>query len=262
MTKRKKIFTIVYTVLWMGVAIVLGLLRPQWTGDERTDGLITDTLVRLCVAAVFFLLLWLGGYDGVLRLRKMSVRELLWCLPSLLIALVNFPFFALLGGGASVDRAELIPLFALYCLSVSLMEESVFRGVVQGMVSENFKKTDPLAEGKTVLVSAAVFSLVHLVNLFTSDMGMTLFQTGYTFLIGFMLSTVLLKTKNLWYCVLIHALFDFGGLLVPMLGKGVAWDLPFWILTVLAGVLCAGHVLGYLYKSYLNKKNQNTEKEV
>lgn len=257
----KKILTVAFTLAMMAVAIVLSCLRPSWTADATADGLITDMLVRVCVAAVFFLLLLFGGYGDCLRIDKRKLRALPWCVPCLLVAVVNFPFSALIGGGARVDRGDLIGLFVLYCLSVSLMEEAVFRGVLYGMIAELFPKKDPFVDCKTVLVSSAIFSAVHLFNLFTAGMGATLLQIGYTFLIGVMLSAVLLKTGSLWVCVLLHALFDFGGLLVPTLGGGVAWDGTFWLLTAVVGVLCAGHIVAYFYKNYPFKNPFKNKKE-
>lgn len=256
MNGKKKIFALVSTFVLTGAAILFEVWRPSWTADSTANGLITDTLVRLCIAAVFFLLLCFGGYGDILRWKKGRGRTILWCLPCFAVAIVNFPFSALIGGGARVDRVDLIPLFALYCLSVSLMEESVFRGVIQGTVADFFKKNDPFADCKTVLVTSVLFSFMHLFNLFGAGMGATFLQMGYTFLLGVMFSAVLLKTGSLWVCIFLHALFDFGGLIVPFLGSGVAWDGAFWTLTVAVGLLCAGHVLGYFYKNYPFKKEK------
>jgi hypothetical protein len=76
---------------------------------------------------------------------------------------------------------------------------------------------------------------------------------GYSFLIGGMLGTVLIKTENLWVCVILHALFDFGGLIVTYLGFGEFQDIIFWILTAIGGILCLIHTLFYIIKR--DKKN-------
>ena len=44
-------------------------------------------------------------------------------------------------------------------------------------------------------------------------------------------------------CVLIHYIFDFGGLLIIQIGSGNPWDVIFWVLTIVGGVFCAGHIL-------------------
>lgn len=58
-----------------------------------------------------------------------------------------------------------------------------------------------------------------------------------------MLAVVFLKTRNLWICVGLHMLFDAGGFLNSDLGTGNPQDLVFWILTAVAGVLCAVHIV-------------------
>ena len=56
-----------------------------------------------------------------------------------------------------------------------------------------------------VLIDAALFGLWHLTNLLVgADVGATLLQVGYSFLIGGMLSAVLLKTGNIWTGVFRH----------------------------------------------------------
>ena len=81
-----------------------------------------------------------------------------------------------------------------------------------------------------------------------ADIVSVLLQIVYSFLIGAMLTVVLFKTRNIWMCVLIHALFNFGGLLTSFIAIGNPWDLVFWILTIVFGVLCAGHIIMALIK--------------
>ena len=128
--------------------------------------------------------------------------------------------------------------FFLQCVLIGVVEELFFRGIVQDVV---WKKTHKL-------------SIWHLVNLmFGQGFATTLLQVGYSFLIGAMLTTLRLVTNNIWLCVLVHALFDFGGNIVNALGSGEVWDVPFWIATVVCGVSCAVWVVAMLVKSDKNK---------
>ena len=176
------------------------------------------------------------------------LKLLLWCLPCFMVALINFPISALISGKAEVIRTDLLGLYAVYVISIALLEELIFRGVLFLIVSDYMR-------GKryqylwTALICSAVFSLFHLTNLFEGmGIGDVLLQCLYTFLIGGMLIITMLKTKNIWLCVIIHALFDFGGLLIVRLGIGNPWDTIFWILTFVGGALCAGHVVYTLLK--------------
>ncbi len=46
---------------------------------------------------------------------------------------------------------------------------------------------------------------------------------------------LLLLTGSLAACVLVHAIYDFGGYLVPRLGTGTIWTAPEVILTAVVG---------------------------
>ena len=89
----------------------------------------------------------------------------------------------------------------------------------------------------SILLTSAVFGLLHLVNLAQSGLPAVLRQIGYSFLIGAMCSVVLIKTHNLWLCVLLHAVFDFGGKLIDTLGVGKIWTPPAILITTVLAVL-------------------------
>jgi membrane protease YdiL (CAAX protease family) len=101
----------------------------------------------------------------------------------------------------------------------------------------------------SIVISSAVFALVHLLNLFAgAGIGSVILQVGYSFLIGGMCSVVLVKTKNIWYCVILHAVYNFAGGVVPECGGGEIWDTPTIILTAVVAVLVAVYVIFMLVK--------------
>ena len=211
--------------------------------DALANKLICGFLSRFGMSLLFIWLLWQFGGRKYLLFDGSFFKSLVWALPCFMVAFINFPYSALISGGSSIDRLELLGLYALYILGISLLEELIFRGIAIVIISDFFKgkKHAPLF---TALISSAVFSLFHLTNLFIgADIGSTMLQCLYTFLIGGMLSVAMLKTKNIWLCTLIHFIFDFGGLLIIEIGLGNPWDTIFWILTIVGGVLCAGHIL-------------------
>lgn len=234
-------------------------------GDKLLSRLLSETVPRLFAAAALAALLLVLGYRELLLPPSAGRRALLWCLPCLFVALANFPYSALISGTATLERPDLLPLFLLKCLSVALLEELFFRGILLPLFAEKFGRpdgknetngtsgTDEAREGRarlvSVLLGAALFALMHLFNLFFgASVGGTLLQVGYTFLIGCMLGAVFFRTKNVWLCVLLHFVFDVGGLIVTDLGSGAFQDPVFWTLTAVFGVLCAVHVAVYLLR--------------
>lgn len=212
--------------------------------DKTLGELLSATVPRLTVSAILVILLVRSEYAGTLKPKLRSFPfALLWSIPCLLVAIVNFPFTALITGAAKIERVDLLWLFLLKCLSIALMEELFFRAL---LVPFFRKLTANRGHGTLlcVLLSSAAFSLMHLANLFFgAELSDTMLQIGYTFLIGCMLAVTLLQTKNVWICVLVHFLFDVGGTIVTDLGSGPFQDLTFWILTAVIGVLCAVHII-------------------
>lgn len=250
MGKRKKYacFAALLILALAGV-VVFTFADIRYTGDDTADGVIKNCLTELCaaicaVAAGAFIY----GKELFCVPKERVKSSLLWCIPCLLCVLANFPYCALIRGTARVERGDLVWIFALYCILIGVFEEILFRGILQRFISSLLTKKK-YADFLCVLFTSLAFALWHLFNITGAGVGATLLQVGYSFLIGAMLSSVMLKSGNVYICVALHAIFDFGGMLVTTLGSGNFQDVGFWILTAVFGVLCCGHVLAYLLKN-------------
>ena len=248
MRKWNLVITILLFILG-AICFIFFDVRPiKIFEDNLANTLLCGFIARIGLSLLFAWMLYQYGGRKYMIFIRQFFRYLLWCLPCLMVAFINFPTSALITNKVEIVRADLLGLYALYVISVALLEEFIFRGVLLVIVSDYLrgKKYQYLL---TALICAAIFSLFHLTNLFEGmSIGDVLLQCLYTFLIGGMLMIVMLKTKNIWLCVLIHAIFDFGGLLIIYLGIGDPQDTIFWILTFVGGALCAGHVVYSLLK--------------
>lgn len=232
--KRSDVFLLVLLVPCAAAVILFGFgLLPFF--DEVLKSLLRETVPRLAAGIYLLVFMCLKGFSESFR-PKWKPLHLLWALPCLAVATVNFPFSALISGKAAIDRGDLLWLFLLKCFGIALLEESFFRALLVPLFKE--KKGNLFA----VLVSAALFGAMHLFNLISGNAGAVFLQVGYTFLLGCMFAVMLLYTGNVWLCILVHFLFDVGGTIVADLGHGPVWDTPFWILTAAAGILCAVHI--------------------
>ena len=247
----KKVFlpiTIILIVLSITCFIVFEIVHVQILSDEIANKFLTGFFSRFALGLLFLWLLFsFGGKDCLVCNRK-SLKGLAWSLPCFMVAFVNYPYSAIANGTATIDREDLMGLYILYIIGIAFLEELIFRGIIFVLAKDYFKnkRHAPLL---ITVVCAALFSLFHLTNLFSgADVGLTLLQCIYTFLIGAMLTVLMLKLNNIWLCFLIHALFDFGGLLIIHIGSGNAWDTTFWVLTIVSGLLCAGHIIYSLIK--------------
>ena len=214
--------------------IFLEIVRPSYTADPLRNELISTILTRIVGGSLFFLLIRRnsGQIFGITPDR----RALFCLLPASAAAVNNFPWIGLLTGNAQISASHIdIILLVLQSLTVGLFEEMTFRGFLFPLVLRKFRGQNAFLP--TVL-SSAVFAAVHLVNLFSGmSPAAVLLQTGYSFLIGGMCAAVLLKTRCIWFCVLLHGIYNFGGTLVPTFGCGIIWDPATVTVTAVLGIL-------------------------
>lgn len=242
------IITVALFVLAIFCLVFFEIRQETILSDGTASVLLGNVISRVSLCALFIWIMYMNGNLGFLRVRKGFMHQAVWAIPCFLVAIVNFPFSALINGELVIVRADLIGLYIIYVIAIALLEEFVFRGLVLTLVYDYFryKRYRYLL---TTLVVSAIFSLIHLTNVMSGvGIGSVLLQIAYSFLIGAMLTVVIFKTHNIWLCVLIHAIFNFGGLLTMFIARGDPWDLVFWILTAVCGILCAVHVVVALYR--------------
>ena len=243
-------FPVPVLIVAVTVVLVLEIGNFAFTADETLNTLLKGTLTRLFAALAVVMFAFIAQCRDFLKPGKGgTIRNLIWCAPCLLVVLANFPYYAIITGVAKIERSDLIWLFVFECIATALFEELTFRGIILEII-KNYTEGKNYGKLIAVAVSSAIFAVIHLFNLFSgAGVGATLMQVGYTFLIGAMLAAVMIKTGNIRLCVILHAAFNFGGLLIPELGSGIFQDACFWILTAIAGTVCLGHIAGCLLKN-------------
>lgn len=205
----------------------------RFAQSETANYLATMTVTRAIASIVFILVPIYLGY-GIFGIK---LKNALFVLPCAAVAINNLPIIALIRGEAEITEGSgMIALLIAECFFIALFEETAFRGVLTPAICRGAK------DGKTLLwrvaLSSAIFGLTHIFNLLDgAGIGATLMQVGYSFLIGGMCAALLLVCGSVIPCVIVHAIYDFCGAIVPTLGKGNVWSLPEIVLT--AGVAVA-----------------------
>ncbi len=235
--------------------LYLEIGKPTLSDDLVLAPLISMALTRGIGAIVFFALILSEGFRVLNPVQKPFWRSLIFIIPPTLVVVNNMPILSLVSGDAYIVHSAPVfwIVFALECLAIGLFEEAAFRGVILLLFAERRRHTR-MGLLMSILLTSAVFGLVHLVNVFMgAGIGAVIQQIGYSFLIGAMCSVVLLKTRNIWLCVLLHAVYDFCGSLVPTLGAGHWWDTPTVIITVLLAVATTAYMIWQFFRLDLNR---------
>ena len=189
------------------------------------------------------------GYKVIDPLKKPFWHGALVCLPALAVAINNFPIQPVALGLASITASPLrLVLLAVECFMVAFFEETCFRGVVfLGFL--NKRRYTAWGRFLAIVFSSAVFAVVHLVNVFLgAPLPAVILQIGYSFLIGAMCSVVLIKTSNIWVCVLLHAIYNFGGAVIDKCGEGEIWNPVSITLTAVVAVAITAYMTFVFFK--------------
>ncbi len=236
--RRPDILAVIF-VISAALLLWLEISPPHLSEDALLDELYRGILIRAIGTGLFLALTVRLGWH-IFSPCPRGARSLVECLPALLVVLNNFPIIGLASGAARVTASAWhVAVFCVYSLLIGAFEELAFRGVFYMLLLSERRQSKRQIFFVT-LISSAAFGAVHLFNLLSgAGVGATLLQVGYSFLIGGMCSIVLLRTGSILHAIILHALFDCGGYLVPMLGEGLVWDSATVAITAGLGVCVA-----------------------
>lgn len=129
-------------------------------------------------------------------------KQALACLPAIIILLVpKIPSVLKLG---QLTFNPMIFFYAGYILLIGITEEYIYRGVLLPLLAKALP-------GRTLLViilDSLAFGSMHLINLTGLNLSYVLPQMLLAAITGLLLCGIYLKTKNLIWPILIHALSD------------------------------------------------------
>lgn len=246
----KKTLTYLLLFILVSVTVAFYFLPLSLSENEKLNGLVKNLILQL---ATLILLLYIAkkcGFSDILKVKKGKTPAVL-VIFSFLVAIANFPFYSLLTNKAEITDFSILPLFILSCLVTALEEELFFRGIIYSMIKEKLaKRKNQIIE--TVVLSSLIFSLFHLFNLLSGNIGFVLLQVFYTFFLGCLLATLKESTNCVYIGVFVHALFNFCGGILDYAGSGEYFTLPL-VLTVVTIAIVTG-VLTLCQLLKLNKK--------
>ena len=196
--------------------------------------------IRIIFSLIFLFFIYSYGFKGVV-FGKVSLKSLVLLLPLMVIAINNFPFYAVFVDKTVVYVAEKFPLqYLLVALFVAVAEEFAFRALILPLITIKFSQKDvKFKPFLVIVVASAIFSAVHLINLFSGTaVGVVVVQLGYSFLLGAGLCLLMIKTRNVILPILVHFIYNAGGALIEYgLAFGWAWTVGQIVLTAVVAVI-------------------------
>jgi membrane protease YdiL (CAAX protease family) len=121
----------------------------------------------------------------------------------LLLPVIVISFSPYLYGFKDLEIEDIL-VTALICILIGIIEELSLRGIV-------YNALQPYGTSFAVVLSSAVFGLVHLPNmLYNNDIEGTLYQVFFAFGFGLVMAVTRYRTGLLLPQLLAHALWDFN----------------------------------------------------
>lgn len=242
--KKKKLCFAALAIALLAI-LLIEIFFARWLRATDIGNIYYETTVRAIGFVAFAVLIVFMDFGNIFKFRGIkSLKDRIFIAISFVIAINNFPFISVLSGDAYVSGNSIdIALFAIQCFVVGGFEELAFRGFAFILILQKLEKSTKGAF-VSIALSSVLFGLIHIINVFAgAGIGNVLLQIGYSALIGGLASVVLLKTHNIWYCVVLHALYNFNGGLVSNFGGGTIWTMPEMIFTAAVSVAVAIYVV-------------------
>lgn len=191
MSKRPWSFTSAITIGWVAIGLSTGALLPL--ALPGVDVSVVRAFGQIALALVAAALAVRIGWHAVEPHGGQVHNARLLVLPVLFAALP-------LAAGLRIESWSSFMFLVVMELVVGFSEELVFRGLI-------LRALLPTGMTRAVLVSSALFGLVHLGNIvYGASVAVTLFQVVGVFAFGVGMAAIVLRTGALWPAMLIHAL--------------------------------------------------------
>ncbi len=203
------IFSFIITIITLMLSSLFEWDKSPITG---TDKLLGDILITLfCVILIYVLGINRTAGFGL----KGFFKGLLYGIPFIVIGIC-----AALIGNVGLNITQLKPvslsamlMFTINMLFVGINEEISMRSL---LLNNLILKYGDGKKGiyKAILISSLIFGMIHLVNIFFLSPITVVVQAINAASAGVLFAAINISSKNIWACIIIHALVDWISLFI------------------------------------------------
>lgn len=238
--KKELIFFTIWTVIYFILVILATVLSDYIIKIRYSINAFVEILFPI-VVITYLKKKRLLSYYGINNLKNLCYKNLLFCVPMILVAFSN------LGFGIRINYSwQQLLLLSITTAGVGLSEEILFRSfLVKAVLRKNAKAA--------IFIPSIIFGAVHLANLFVgANLIHTLLQVIYATSFGLMCSLFFIKTNNVIPCMICHSITNITSSFLPN-------DLSIAYQCI---VIIAIIILSAFYALYLYKTNKNLTSEL
>ncbi|MBO4636327.1 MAG: CPBP family intramembrane metalloprotease [Clostridiales bacterium] len=221
MKKRNLILSVLAVMIVFGLtlfAVPLGVRHLPL--DMTAKSCLVEVIGGLLAIAALFIL----KKGEVLKLRTDGFKEGM-ASGVFFLVMSGLCFFQFIFNGKPVTLPAVdIVLFSINMLFVGIMEEVLFRGILQEAFHDFFGCDSYKNVLKGILCSAVVFGLAHYLNLIAgvSFKAVTI-QVISVIIMGVLFGAVYYRAnRNIWVTIILHALVDAGTFIMSGALSGVS----------------------------------------
>lgn len=215
-------FTAALVIGWLVIGLTTALFLPVLLPGVDTP--IVRALGQIALALAAVALVGRLGWR-IVEPQAGRVNSARLLIPAVLIAALP------LAAGLRIEQVGMALFLVVMELIVGLSEELVFRGML-------LRTLLPRGTTRAVLVSSALFGLVHLANIvYGASVAVTLAQVVGAFVFGIGMAAIVLCGGALWPAILIHALAN--------LALRFSWFVPQPVPAPLMSAVISTLLLGY-----------------
>lgn len=201
--KKELIFFAIWTVIYFALVILANVLSNFVIKIPNSINAFVEILFPI-VVITYLKKKSLLSYYGINSLKNLRYKNLLFCVPMIIIAFLN------LGFGIHINYSwEQLLFISIAMLGVGFSEEILFRSfLIKAVINKNTKAA--------IFISSIVFGVIHLTNLFGgANLIQTVLQVIYATSFALMCSLFLIKTNNIIPCMICHSLVNITNSFMP-----------------------------------------------